>query len=366
MKRIKQLDSMRFFMCIIIFIGHCTFLSNYSYGWIYNKYLSNSRLSLDFFFMLSGFGLYISAYRKGYMIEKYNVINCIKFAIVHIRKIYPLYIFSLLMYLPLNFLRLKRYLVEFAIGTTLCQSLAPTTSISHLINGVCWFLSALFIAYILCPIFYKIIEKVKNNGLILLAFFNVGIIAIVCELADKYADGMPFNVLRFEFTFDLGSTPYSTCWIVFIGMVLGKIYMNIEEIKLGKFEIPVTAAAILYYFLRKTIAVSFFSRAFCRILDIIIVCLLILVLANGTGKLSLKLKSDTFVRLGNYSMYIYLLHYPMIAYTGGVFKHFKIYFGNMTGVVQLILAIFGTAVIVAVYLWGTSLQLLDIFKADKI
>ena len=60
MKRILSLDGFRFIMCCTIFIGHCTWLNDYKYGYIHQIFFQNSSLALDYFFMLSGFGMYLN------------------------------------------------------------------------------------------------------------------------------------------------------------------------------------------------------------------------------------------------------------------------------------------------------------------
>lgn len=60
--RIMSLEFMRVIMTGIIFLSHMEFLSNYLYGEIYMRYLHNATIGVDYFFVLSGFGL-MAAYR---------------------------------------------------------------------------------------------------------------------------------------------------------------------------------------------------------------------------------------------------------------------------------------------------------------
>jgi peptidoglycan/LPS O-acetylase OafA/YrhL len=47
-------------MIFVIVISHLEFLNNYSIGNVYQQYFHNPTLAVDFFFMLSGFGMMYS------------------------------------------------------------------------------------------------------------------------------------------------------------------------------------------------------------------------------------------------------------------------------------------------------------------
>lgn len=60
-KRIDSLTGLRFWMIMIIVLSHLTCLrDNYPYSSFYDQYLHNAMMGVDFFFMLSGFGLMYS------------------------------------------------------------------------------------------------------------------------------------------------------------------------------------------------------------------------------------------------------------------------------------------------------------------
>ena len=60
-KRIPQLEGLRFIMCLVIILSHLEFLANANdFGPIYRTYLHNPYLAVDFFFMISGFGMYLA------------------------------------------------------------------------------------------------------------------------------------------------------------------------------------------------------------------------------------------------------------------------------------------------------------------
>lgn len=90
-QRIKQLETLRLLAVFTIFISHCNFISYYVYGdWRVN----NPFMGVDYFFLLSGFGLYCA-----YSNHTINQ-NGFQFAIGKVKKIYPLYMFSMLCMVP--------------------------------------------------------------------------------------------------------------------------------------------------------------------------------------------------------------------------------------------------------------------------
>ena len=78
----------------------------------------------------------------------------------------------MLLYLPLiilGYVNIKSFVVLFLLNLTLLQSLIPSTTFSHGINGVCWFLSSLFCILCLSPILLKLIQKKLFTSLVLLS-----------------------------------------------------------------------------------------------------------------------------------------------------------------------------------------------------
>lgn len=92
-KRIPQLEGLRFIMCCIIILSHFEFLGDSEiFGDFYKTYLHNPTLAVDYFFMLSGFGIYLSTKRP-----KCSIKGGLEFAVDKVKKIYPAYISSLIL-----------------------------------------------------------------------------------------------------------------------------------------------------------------------------------------------------------------------------------------------------------------------------
>ena len=72
--KIESLTSLRFFMCMIVVIAHMEFLGGESAPNFFNYYLQNAAVAVDYFFVLSGFGLTLSFSKKpSGLIEDYSI-----------------------------------------------------------------------------------------------------------------------------------------------------------------------------------------------------------------------------------------------------------------------------------------------------
>ncbi|MBO6215195.1 MAG: hypothetical protein J6N76_06625, partial [Lachnospiraceae bacterium] len=116
-KRLYQLDGLRFPMICLIVLSHFDFLIPCSFGHFYGLYLINPVLAVDFFFMLSGFGLYYSLQDADSLpVLRHNI----SFAISHIQKIYLPYMFSVIISIPFTIWdRAGRHSLSYAIVMTI-------------------------------------------------------------------------------------------------------------------------------------------------------------------------------------------------------------------------------------------------------
>lgn len=337
MERILSLDGVRFIMCCTIFIGHCIWLNDYKYGYIHQIFFQNSSLALDYFFMLSGFGMYLNYYNTKHIFGGGKLI----------KKGYIVYVFSMLLYLPfviLGYMKVKSFVVLFLLNLTLLQSLIPSTAFSHGINGVCWFLSSLFCILYLSPILLKLIQKKLFTSLVLLSVLYGGLY----ELSIRYG-GKIFTFFSYNAALDLGSTPYLNFYIFFLGMVLGKLYINYGGIFVNYVKwIPYVA--VIYYFSRISLLNMTNAYFILRMVDIIVALGLIYVLATGKEKITKIFSNKVLVSISKYTLHIYLLHYPVIAYLEYFVKVKGDIFGEYSWLLYLILGIAGTMCIVQFYL----------------
>ena len=346
MERIYQLDGLRFVMIFIIFMGHCFshFLCNYSYGWM--KTFFSTGFAVDYFFILSGFGIYLNNYNKQVDYTNINLIFSLKYAINKIRKIYPVYVFSMLLYAPFQFSRY--FMIIFLISLTLLQSLAFNGSIFHGINGVSWFLSSLFVAYIFCPYFYKIGSSKKISFLLTIDLLAIWIISYITF---AYTDvGFPVykNVM-----FTLGQmAPFiPSCFDVLFGMLMARIYIKYKDTSFKNIYAYVVTAVCVCFQLFMGEAIKVLGYTVLSVPTIILCgCFILTISLNTENTIAKIFKTNTMLTLGKYTMYIFLLHYPALFVAEKIFEYYDIYYGDITGVIELLCVVVLTYLLIKVYL----------------
>lgn len=308
-KRLPQFEGLRFVMCCVIIVSHLEFLENSArIGGVYVKYFYNPTMAVDYFFMLSGFGLCLSTKRPTITFR-----NCMRYAIAKIEKIYFAYIVSLMISMPAYFLMLKNYgssikailktVLFFTIDITCLQSLTGVSSISHSINGVCWFLSCIFICYAVAPVFLCVTDKIRsvNQAGGCLAGLTL-LIGVLSDIALQIEGHTGFDDLWY-------GHPFIRCWYLAVGMIIGVVY------KIGKLafdsraEIPVVGISLIYYFTRNSFWVGL-SQNVLRLIDVIMCASLLLVISGSKGKVAQMLSKDYMVKLGQLTMFLFIFHYP--------------------------------------------------------
>ena len=344
--RLLQLDGLRFFMIVTIILSHFDFIYRYSYGKIYGMYFDTSTLAVDYFFMLSGFGLMYDDALKSVSTLSLKC-NNITFAIDRIKKIYPLYVFSLILSVPYDIIPISanavlKEFILFCSCLSLSQSITGMYKFPHAINAVCWFLSTLFICYIFVPFFIKICNNyIKNmQKIFITTAFAITIIIILTLLFAKM-DGANIGFDALTYT-----SPFIRCFYVFLGMIIAKLHIlikdnrNIRKSSLIFFEYSIVAIAFIYTLFRNSITLTSIQK---RFFDIIICFFMLLIISFGYGKISKILSKPTLTKLGQCAMYPYLLHYPCVRYIDRIFTHYDINInGNITCIIEIITIIIST------------------------
>ena len=355
MKRLDQLDGFRVFAIAVIILSHMEFIftsGNYNYGEFYKTYLHNPTMGVDYFFMLSGFGIFYSSIDK----DSYSLSlkNSLRFAIKKIKKIYPVYILSMIICLPIgingllqNGYSIQRVLLMYAFravfGVALCQSAFGHTGFSHMFNGVCWFLSTLTIIYLICPIFVsycrKHLDSVKKCVKAIVATI---VILVFISFVFLMIQNIPVVKENGFNDFFYGS-PYVRCFYVLLGMETAQLYLLISKISnrlnFCKLEYIVTVVSLIYFFTRNLIANhSPINLCILRTIDVTLCLLFLFIIAFGDGKFSKGL--IVLAPLGKQTMYIFLIHYPVRLYVDFIIRKFQVYFGQLTGIFEMLIIIF--------------------------
>lgn len=344
MKRLRQLDGLRFIMFCVILLSHFEFLWNYPYGIFYRRFLYNSTMGVDYFFLLSGFGIYYSS-RNQAKLEKRGI----RFAIRKIRKVYPLYVVSLLLSYPYAVMLMRTYrtdwlypivtnLILLLLALTLLQELSGMMVFSHAINGVGWFLSTLFLSCMLCPWFQRITERHSGSRRKVVCLWgSVVLLILLITLITERLDGtvvLPGFVLD-----DLSyGSPYVRCWYLLLGMAVAELYFELTADGKGWYRHMALAAvlsAVFWFFIRGSLSMLPFVLR--RAVDLILVSFLLLSVSLDQGRISNVLSCNRLQRLGKDSMYFYLLHFPIRNYVDFFFTEKGIYFGSITGMIEAVI-----------------------------
>ena len=325
--RINSLTGMRFIAILIIVVSHLEFLKNYSpFGEFYWQYIHNATIGVDFFFVLSGFGMMFSNINHfGFeFLNKVNIKNSLEYAVKHIKKIYPLYIFTMLIMVPSYVISsvlcgksvttiIGMCFLKLTVSISLTQSLFGVVWLSHAFNSVCWFLSCLFCIYLVSPFFINVIKKFCTNiNRILFLLVSLPVFSsITAFLFSQIQKETCFNAL-------VHYSPYRRIIYVLFGMVIAIIinkYKNSVKIRnINFYEIAFLIISILWFFFRRTVLFAIPYISLIYIFDMAVAGLIIFFLALNQGIISDILSKPKFIYLGEMSMYIFLIHYPIRIY----------------------------------------------------
>ena len=332
-KRLDQLDGMRFFMNWMIIISHFEFLDDT----VFHQYVLHSSLAVNYFFMLSGFGLYYSMYLKDYQ-KPQGKAEGLKFALGKVKKLYVPYVICLILCAFYRIVtRMSTYGLlrsvgitgmGFVIDLTMLQSLVPNKTIAHGINAVCWFMSDLFIIYIFCPMLYRFIRKIKESRKAALAanLINAAVIVLVTWGAFSLQDFINSKTGKELLDALDYSTPYTRIFYVIAGMLIAKLYLLCED-KAEK--IPVAAARIygivlliagVIYLWQYPVIWRMIPHTVSRAIDLFFCFAVMAGMLVNKGFICALCRLPKIAELGRDAMYLYFIQFPCIWLSIFIFK----------------------------------------------
>lgn len=211
---VYALDTVRAGLTATIFLCHCSYILpdrlNHYIGWL-------TGYALELFFIISGFLAVLSN-------DKNQAISTGKFMLKKLAKIWPLHF---LMYLATFFLQLFQSAFNISIRDTvkqtfvnlcLLQSWTPNETYVYSYNGVTWFLSSLFFCYLLTPFAIKMLRRGSRERMAFLLFLSLMLRFLYKAYFNHFIGVGGFCYVNVF-------PPYRF-FEYFVGMVLGKIYMN--------------------------------------------------------------------------------------------------------------------------------------------
>ena len=331
-KRLDQLDGMRFFMNWIIIISHFEFLDET----VFHQYVLNASLAVNYFFILSGFGLYYAMTAKNYQNE-HKRLNGVKFAVGKIKKLYVPYVICLLL---CAFYRIVTRMGTYgllkataitgagvAIDLTMLQSLVPNKTIAHGVNGVCWFISTLFMCYMLCPFIYGKLKKIKNTyrNTVIAVLINIAVISAVTFIAFTIQDLVNAKAGKELLDALDYSTPYTRIVYVILGMLTAKLYFaaekDIEKVNVWfarVYGIVIAIASVIYLWQYPKLWRAI-PHTLSRTIDIFLCIAVMAGMLINKGFISSLCRIPVLCRMGKDAMYIFLIQFPCIWLTIFIF-----------------------------------------------
>lgn len=347
-----SLEFIRIIMTGIVFLSHMEFLSIYSYGKIYSQFLHNATIGVDYFFILSGFGL-MAAYRKQKNFGIFSEIGGIKYGLRKIRSVYSPYLISMIVMIPYVIYitmannkivpTILKSGVKFIVCGTMMQSLSGMTKYSHAFNGAGWFISSIFIIYCMAPKMLTFLNKLcdskkKVMASIILVIIFAAIIRYMFFLVELKS---PFDDISYSF-------PFARILYVLLGMCIYQFYECLhrshkENVYLTLQEILIVCLAITWFLYRNSVENNI-CRFIIYMFDLVIVGSLIMFFAMGCGKLSKLVSKSVIAKHGKDMMYVYLYHYPIRIYCDLFFETNRFIWGEFTGFYEVFIIFILTVV----------------------
>lgn len=199
-KRLYSIDIFRIICALIVFMFHSHISEGIEIGYgIFNIFINYGHLFMVAFFMLSGFSLYYVDYEKNNC-EGFNEIG--KSLLKRIISIFPLYIITAVFYKILyNDLSLVQNITFIPLELSMLASVFQGSfSVSHV--GGTWFISCIFISYLLYPYLRNIVYKNSDKGnailfVLLLLFSSYSFILVYFfNFSDTYTNPF-FRIIEF-------------------------------------------------------------------------------------------------------------------------------------------------------------------------
>ena len=323
MKKINSLTGLRFFFIITIVLSHFTFLNDYFDSF---AIFANGQFGVLFFFMISGFGLTLKNQTTNSTLlnSKVTLKSSIQFGTKRVSKIYLLYIVTMLLVVPLTIhktivtdgqsnilLSIGKVFAKILIAPTLLQSLTGTSMLSQMFNSVAWFLSTIFILYMLYPVLEKFNNKVMKKN----PYVWIILIAISGELFRILFRFIGAKIVFFDLLEYV--SPFSRIFDFSTGMLIADIFIDVKSKKVEKLKLANLYEPLVFLIVMFTwifIPVLTQNEILISVVYRLAIMSTIFIFAFESGFLSKLFSSKFFVTMGNLSMYVFLIHFPVILY----------------------------------------------------
>lgn len=300
---LNSLSSLRFFLAFGIYLHHLGYT------------LGIGRITVTFFFVLSGF---LMAYGYGNKFQQLDLYTYKHFMVNRFSRLYPLHVFAFLVSIYIVYLTgFKTNWVYAIMNLFLMQTYTDIGIQVFSFSSISWFVADCVFLYALTPFILFLLHKKKiNKNINILYLLEIIVVGAGFVVAYSFKGNIAAYSTGWWFIY---ISPYNRIFDYVSGLIAGLIFILLTEKTLKKynfilfsiFEIGVIFLGYLNYKSR------LFPIDSLRIdmLFVPISLLIIVVFAFQSGILSKILSFNFFLKLGELSFPIFMIHKSSIALT---------------------------------------------------
>lgn len=309
--KIIQLQGLRGIAIIGIFIFHTqTFLPNSS-GTIWNLCIGQlGTIGVIVFFMLSGFLL---VYKKK-VVPKLNWKDRIKVCRSKFNKMYFLYILTLILAflgkLPQNTYDYIYSVISLPLNLTYTQDLIPLVGINISYNGPAWFISAMFIIWIIVYSIPDMINKIGSLD-VMTCLLGISFIIIIQAIYKIFEFNFPVHLIPINhhdiyMSWISYFSPFYNFGFFILGGFVGRVALlnETESIK----NVYLLFVSCVLFLIACILYNSIFFIYIKAMLYECFICMILLSVMSQNSFLRSVFSSRPLVWLGNLSASIFLVH----------------------------------------------------------
>lgn len=324
--KIDSLQALRAAAFLGIFFQHAGF------------YIQWSALGVSVFFVLSGFLLTCTNRDREQMP---SVRRNAEFSLKKIRKLYPLHLVTMAAFIVLNTSAkiyhgitteiVRDLLGKFFLNATLLQSWYPNRDVSTALNGVSWYLSVMMFLYFIFPYLRVFVQRTRIGRLCLISVAVLCMEIISCIPFIRIFGNESPVYIWFMYCFPIFRTGD-----FFIGCVLARIYLEGDFSGIGfwqasilEFMAVIMTAVVSLWFGHWHHNIILIAMHNWTTLYILPAAAWVFLFALSRGAVTKAFSNRLFIRIGDLSGYLFMIHYVVTQYTGEALEFLNLTVGGV-------------------------------------